>query len=224
MKNGNPGKNATADEIDQFVVGNYLNNRKGDKLKKVPVETLKEWKKTLEREMQRGVRGKYDDTLSTIVNLISQKEGGSKTEQDVDAAGKDAAEEYTSDEDNEIGYYRTRYRTNDNGEDREDTQYVGIFTSDGKEFFNLSTPNGESNTTLINMTSTVLGIIQVVGSVLSVLILVILGIKYMAGSVEEKADYKKELPIYVLGAIILFSISNLLSVIYNWAIGLNNIS
>lgn len=39
----------------------------------------------------------------------------------------------------------------------------------------------------------------------------------MVGSVEEKSDYKKELPIYALGAIMVFAISNLLSVIYNWA-------
>lgn len=37
----------------------------------------------------------------------------------------------------------------------------------------------------------IVGILQTVGIVLSVVILIILGIKYMMGSAEEKADYKK---------------------------------
>ena len=50
----------------------------------------------------------------------------------------------------------------------------------------------------------ILGILQTVGIVLSVIILVILGIKYMMGSAEEKAEYKKTMIPYLVGAVLIF--------------------
>ena len=62
-----------------------------------------------------------------------------------------------------------------------------------------------------------LGIIQLVGIVGSVLILIVAGIKYMTGSVEEKADYKKALMPYIVGAIILFTATTLANMVYQFA-------
>lgn len=62
-----------------------------------------------------------------------------------------------------------------------------------------------------------LGIIQIVGIVGSVLILMVAGIKYMTGSVEEKADYKKALMPYIVGAIILFTATTLANMVYQFA-------
>ena len=61
----------------------------------------------------------------------------------------------------------------------------------------------------------IIGILQTVGVVLSVVILVILGIKYMMGSAEEKADYKKTLIPYVVGAVFIFLAPNIASMVYN---------
>lgn len=66
----------------------------------------------------------------------------------------------------------------------------------------------------------VLNIIQVVGSVVSVVVLVVLGIKYMMGSTEEKAEYKKTLIPYVVGAILIFAASNIASMVYKAASGI----
>ena len=66
----------------------------------------------------------------------------------------------------------------------------------------------------------ILGILQTVGIVLSVIILVILGIKYMMGSAEEKAEYKKTILMYCLGAAIVFTGSTLPNIIYKLATGL----
>ena len=65
----------------------------------------------------------------------------------------------------------------------------------------------------------IVGIVQTVGSVVAVVVLVVLGIKYMMGSTEEKAEYKKTLLPYVIGAVLIFAASNLASVIYNMAKG-----
>lgn len=62
-----------------------------------------------------------------------------------------------------------------------------------------------------------LGIIQTVGIVGSVIILMVAGIKYMTGSVEEKADYKKALLPYIVGVILLFSATTIANIVYQIA-------
>lgn len=59
----------------------------------------------------------------------------------------------------------------------------------------------------------IIGIVQFVGSFASVIVLIVIGIKYMAGSIEEKAEYKKTLFPYVIGAILVFGITNILGII-----------
>jgi len=63
----------------------------------------------------------------------------------------------------------------------------------------------------------IIGIIQVGGSVLAVAVLVVLGIKYMMGSTEEKAEYKKTLIPYLVGAILIFAASQVSGIVYNIA-------
>ena len=64
--------------------------------------------------------------------------------------------------------------------------------------------------------NTVLGVIRVVGTIVAVGMIIILGIKYMMGSAEERAEYKKTLFPYLVGAILIFAASNLADVIYSW--------
>ena len=47
-------------------------------------------------------------------------------------------------------------------------------------------------------------IIRSVGVVVSVIVIMILGIKYMMGSAQEKAEYKKTMIPYLVGAVLLF--------------------
>lgn len=53
----------------------------------------------------------------------------------------------------------------------------------------------------------VMGLIRNVGIVAAVIILMIIGLQYLTGSVEQKADYKKSLMPYVVGVIVLFGAS-----------------
>lgn len=59
----------------------------------------------------------------------------------------------------------------------------------------------------------IIGGIQLIGSIVSVIALIMLGIKYMVGSVEEKAEYKEAMMPYIIGAVMLFTITNLLGII-----------
>ena len=60
----------------------------------------------------------------------------------------------------------------------------------------------------------VIGIIQVIGNVLAVGMLIVLGIIYMLGSAEDKAEYKKSMIPYLVGAVLIFAGANLANVIY----------
>ncbi len=52
-----------------------------------------------------------------------------------------------------------------------------------------------------------------IGTITSVLALIIIGIKYMVGSVEEKAEYKKTMQPYLIGTVMVFSITNIIFII-----------
>lgn len=68
--------------------------------------------------------------------------------------------------------------------------------------------------------NSVIGILQVVGIVLSVVILIVLGLKYMMGSAEEKAEYKKTMMPYIVGAALIFMASVLAQVIFGFFTGI----
>ena len=77
------------------------------------------------------------------------------------------------------------------------------------------TGTAPSGTDIQGIGNTIIGIIQAVGSIIAVIVLLILGIKYMMGSAEEKAEYKKTMLPYVIGAVILLLASNIVGAIFN---------
>lgn len=83
----------------------------------------------------------------------------------------------------------------------------------------LSGQNGEHDL-LVEKADVILGVINVIGVVASIIALLVIGIKYMSGSVEEKAEYKQALGPYILGAIFLFASTTIANVIYNFATGI----
>ena len=70
--------------------------------------------------------------------------------------------------------------------------------------------------TLKSRVGIILGVIQTVGTVSSVGILMILGINYLVGSVEAKAEYQKTMRTYLIGAVLLFAGSNIPQIIYEF--------
>ena len=75
-------------------------------------------------------------------------------------------------------------------------------------------PGGLQNADEVkNIGNVIIGIVQFIGSFVSVLVLIVMGIKYMTGSVEEKAEYKKTMVPYIIGAILVFAITNILGIV-----------
>lgn len=59
----------------------------------------------------------------------------------------------------------------------------------------------------------VLGIVQVVAISLAVIMLIVLGVKYVSAAPAEKADIKQSAMIYVVGAILMFGASGIIQII-----------
>ncbi len=76
-------------------------------------------------------------------------------------------------------------------------------------------PEDPTGTEITDFGSKILGILQTVGIVLSVVVLVILGIKYMMGSAEEKAEYKKTMIPYLVGAVLIFLAPTIANMVYS---------
>lgn len=73
----------------------------------------------------------------------------------------------------------------------------------------------QTNTSeIVVMGTNLVSILSSIGIVLSVIVLAIIGVKYMLGSVEQKAEYKKILVPYIIGAALIFCASTIANIVY----------
>ena len=69
---------------------------------------------------------------------------------------------------------------------------------------------------ITNLGNQIITILTIIGTVASVIVLIVLGLKYMMGSAEEKAEYKKTMLPYVIGAALVFAASAIAGILYNF--------
>ena len=69
--------------------------------------------------------------------------------------------------------------------------------------------------TMTTLGGKIFGGLQIFGTIGAVLILAVLGIKYMMSSPEGKADYKANMVPYIVGAILLFGATSIANLVYN---------
>ena len=61
----------------------------------------------------------------------------------------------------------------------------------------------------------IMGMIRNVAVIASVIIIMILGVKYMMGSIEEKAEYKKSFMPLIIGIILVVAASSIATFLFN---------
>lgn len=74
-------------------------------------------------------------------------------------------------------------------------------------------PNDSTATKVNKVVSTVITIARVIGVAVAIVMLLIVAMKYMTAAPGEKADIKKSAVVYVVGAIVLFAVSGILTII-----------
>lgn len=83
---------------------------------------------------------------------------------------------------------------------------------------------GTAATKVTDISKNIIGIVQVVGTAVAVVMLVVLGIKYVIASASEKAEIKKSAPIYVVAAVFIFAAVNILAIVQDFANDVTDIS
>lgn len=71
--------------------------------------------------------------------------------------------------------------------------------------------------------SKIVGILTTTGVVVSVVMMMYIGIKYMVGSVEERAEYKETMIPYIIGGILIFASSFIANIAYKFGTSINNL-
>ncbi len=85
-------------------------------------------------------------------------------------------------------------------------------------FSGLTAPDDQDVTSATrNVMGTVINTIKIVGTGVAIIMITYVAIKYMSAAPSEKAEFKKSAVAYIVGAIVLFAASNILSVINNFA-------
>ena len=78
------------------------------------------------------------------------------------------------------------------------------------------------NTGIGNTINYVIGLLQLAGTGIAVIIVTMLGIKYILSSPSEKADTKKAIMPILIGCILLFGAVNLVAVVADFALVLDS--
>lgn len=99
--------------------------------------------------------------------------------------------------------------------------FAGIVEELGMENVN-QVDNSAGGTGIFNAINGVIGLIQYVGSGIALIVITILGIKYILASPSEKADVKKSVMPILIGCILLFGGVNIAAAIATFTAGLGN--
>lgn len=75
----------------------------------------------------------------------------------------------------------------------------------------------EESERAITMAGKILGIVRNCGVIVSVIALTIIGLKYMFGSLDEKANYKENMVPYIAGCALVAACTIIPSIIYSIA-------
>lgn len=79
--------------------------------------------------------------------------------------------------------------------------------------FNPSDAGSDDVQTVASRVGPVINTITTIGIMVALIVIIVLGIKYMIGSVQEKAEYKKTMTPYIVGVIMLAGISIILKIV-----------
>ncbi|MBQ7410005.1 MAG: hypothetical protein IJW20_01310 [Clostridia bacterium] len=80
-----------------------------------------------------------------------------------------------------------------------------------------ATATGSATNSVKSIAGSIITIVKVVCAGVAVAMITILGIKYMSSAPGEKADIKKHAVPYVVGAVIMFGCTGILSIIEQFA-------
>ena len=85
------------------------------------------------------------------------------------------------------------------------------------EVMNEKTDPTKASEKVGDIVETIVVVAQIVGTGMAFIMLGVLAMKYMAASPSDKADVKKSSLVYLVGAIVVFGVPQILKIIYNFS-------
>ena len=173
-------------------------------------------KKTLKKDHEYSVTFQfiYFEELNEILYIAFYDEKDS-------TAGTDALQTQESRAENATNRVLTRYLMGAI-ETAQDSQPRNVYDefhdviSDTNYYTQINDINSSDAQRAEKAISKVLSIVTNIAMVVSVIILAVIGVKYMIGSAEERAEYKKDMIPYLVGAVLIFGISIIVKILYNF--------
>ena len=108
------------------------------------------------------------------------------------------------------------------GEQRDNYNFKNVLTE--TDFYSDISELADGDAAKVEETAgKVVAVITNIGIVLSIIIPAVLGVKYMIGSAEEKAEYKKDMVPYLVGAVLLFGICTFVKILQLMGQNINKI-
>lgn len=89
----------------------------------------------------------------------------------------------------------------------------GYGDADNPEYYQPSEMRGTDEYAIGMIGGYIIKVMRTIAIIVATLVIAILGIKYMLGSVEEKAEYKKSMMPYLIGILMIVVVFSLISVI-----------
>ena len=220
--NSIPNSDATVQKIYEFAYSNAVNAIDGTKeetdyFQFVGLERLEKWKGTVEKYLEENKGDPKEELYKAIIERI---ELAIKEEKGEDTTGQSSYDIYHKILKDYEKTYGTSILNKLQGVARDEKPFNDVL--DNIDYYRpIESTEGQDE--VIGKASTILSVITSLGMVIAVLMSAILGIKYMLGSVEEKADYKKGLIPYFVGAILLFGICTIVKTMQQFGGSINNI-
>ena len=83
---------------------------------------------------------------------------------------------------------------------------------------------GEVTGTMDSVIETVISIARIISVAIAIVILLVIGMRYMVASPGDRADIKKHAVAYVVGAFILFGVSGILTILNTFASNIGSVA
>ena len=160
---------------------------------------------------QKELKESYYSVELQSITEVSNVEGQASGHDNLSEEAKEAFKNAKPDVDSSIPP-NTQSKTTNNPDENKNKSEQKPTTLDellnaGKNFIDAGKPNADKNINqedLKDISNTIYNILLGIGIIIAVAVGLILGIKFMLGSVEQKADIKNMLVPYVIGCVIIF--------------------
>lgn len=81
----------------------------------------------------------------------------------------------------------------------------------------LEAKNSSAANATQNVAGIILGVVKIIAIAVAVIFLIVLAIKYISSSPNDKAELKKNMIVYAVGAVLLFGAAGILQLVQNFA-------